>query len=444
MTRTIALLVVFCIVTVALAVVWFNEREEESIAARNVEQVQIKGSSRPPSLEANALICPIREDFPEELPEGIWLPPRCPEKLGPLHPDSRGRLVEAEGALGGGRGSGPLMGGGVNNPQRLSKWYSSIRYIVYNTPEAARASAFRERYLLFGTAARPRRGSFSGAEIGDLCGRMSSRSSYALHFVRDCVSVEIWASVRDPYRDEPLQELIENVLEMTAKAIVKRIDGIVAAKGKVGMTNLPPIGPWTPSLETNALICPIMEDFHEELPEGISMPPRRTEELRSLHPNARLEEVEGALGGGRGGGPSMGAANVPQHPSKWYSSIRYIVYKTPEAARANAFKETILLMASIPRRGSFSGAEIGDLCGRKSSPFSHTLHFVRDCVSVEIWAHVRDSYHYDEPLQELIQNVLEMTAKVIVKRVDGIVATKGKVDMTNLPPIRPRTVDEGG
>ena len=89
MTKTIALLVVFCIVTVALAVVWFNEREEESVAARNVAQVQIKGSSRPPPLEANALICPTREDFPEELPEGLSLPPRRPEKSGPLHPNFR-------------------------------------------------------------------------------------------------------------------------------------------------------------------------------------------------------------------------------------------------------------------------------------------------------------------------------------------------------------------
>lgn len=202
-----------------------------------------------------------------------------------------------------------------------------------------------------------------------------------------------------------------------------------------------------PPLETNALICPTREDFPEELPEGIWLPPRRTEKLRPLHHNSRgrLVEVEGALGAGRGSGPRIKeGVNVPQHPSKWYSSIRYIVYKTPEAARVNAFKETILLMASIPRRGSFSGAEIGDLCGRKSSPFSHTLHFVRDCISVEIWAHVRDSYHYDEPLQKLIQNVLEITAKVIVKRVDGIVAVKGKVDMTNLPPVRSRTVDKGG
>ncbi len=201
-----------------------------------------------PSLAANALICPIREDFADyglELPEGIWLPLRRTEKLGPLHPNAR--LEEVEGALGAGRGSGPHMGA-VNDPQHPSKWYSSIRYIVYNTPEAARASAFRENYLLFGTAPMPGRGSFSGAEIGDLCGWMSfGTSSYVLHFVRDCVSVEIWARVREPYRDEPLQELIENVLEMTAKVIVKRVDGIVAAKGKVDMTNLPPI--WTETVD---------------------------------------------------------------------------------------------------------------------------------------------------------------------------------------------------
>ncbi len=225
-------------VLVVSAVLWLSTSEEQRPPMRNVAHAE--EASRPPHLEANALICPIREDFADyglELPEGISLPSRRPEKLGPLHPNFR--LVEVERALGGGDTIGP-------HSKRPNVWHTVIRYIVYNTPEAARASAFRENYLLFGTAPMPRRGSFSGAAIGDLCGRMSfASSSYVLHFVRDCVSVEIWARVREPYRDEPLQELIQNVLEMTAKVIVTRIDGIVATKGKVDMTNLPPIRPWT-------------------------------------------------------------------------------------------------------------------------------------------------------------------------------------------------------
>jgi hypothetical protein len=188
--------------------------------------------------------------------------------------------------------------------------------------------------------------------------------------------------------------------------------------------------------DAKAWITPAQEDFPEgQVPHGISPAARRSlGELRALGPAVRLVNAEG---GGIKGGPSMGGVNVPG--LQWHSFIRYIVYNTPEDARANASGEDHW-RAVGGVTGSFSGAHIGDRCEHISSPTGglFELHFVRANVSVNIRAQVPDAKGADV-LQPSIEKALEATAQAIIKRINGVVAAKGKVDMTNLPPVRPRT-----
>ena len=90
-----------------------------------------------------------------------------------------------------------------------------------------------------------------------------------------------------------------------------------------------------------------------------------------------------------------------------------------------------------------TGAKIGDACWHIADPPKggmvggwFVLHFVRDRVSVQIEARVEPDA---QAMQSLIEKTLETTANIIVRRIDGMVKAKGKVDLTNLPPIRPDT-----
>ena len=178
-------------------------------------------------------------------------------------------------------------------------------------------------------------------------------------------------------------------------------------------------------------ICLAKTDFSAEMP-GVNLSLTTPESLMPLHEPLVLHPT--AIGGGWCLGP------VSEKANDWYTLIRYIVYATSEDAKANWRKEDARARAYTP--GSFHGAIIGDDCGHilDETLGWAELHVVRSNVSVNIKANIR-TLRDDKTRNRLVRQVLEMSAKAIVKRIDAAMVVNGKVDLTNLLPIRPRNTE---
>ncbi len=241
--KTRRLVLALCGAAVAMAGVLMSPLVRDDGTA-----VSARAESQPdlPPLDGAAVIVPSREDFAPEMAARVRLPRR--KDRNKLLPIPSGVVMDR--ALGGGWGSGPSWmdestvptGGGV--PDRF--WSASVRYVVYRSPEDARSYWDREdsnRQVRCGG------GSFSGEKIGDWCGHIAHPGfgMYELHVVQSNVSVNLSTRVMVSPKVESETDMtdfrpdVEEALEATAKVIVNRIDGVVKAKGRVDMSNLPPV-----------------------------------------------------------------------------------------------------------------------------------------------------------------------------------------------------------
>jgi hypothetical protein len=126
--------------------------------------------------------------------------------------------------------------------------------------------------------------------------------------------------------------------------------------------------------------------------------------------------------------------------------VRYILYPTAEEARRRWIAEDFMERQVGPVPGSYTGVAIGEQCESLALPESgiYELHFVRANVSVCICAHVSVSSRARNETDKAvyrsdIQESLEATAQAIVRRIDAVVRAKGRVDVTNLPPVQTKS-----
>lgn len=186
---------------------------------------------KPPASDKRLIITVSGEDLSPSLRVGVRFPKHgAEEKLVPLPPQ-----VALSGSVGGGIAT-------AATESANGTWSVSVQYSVYDTSDRARKNALM---LEDNRALAHEPGSFSGAKIGDECGHRATADTRELHFVRHNVSVKLWSLFpgRDADEKKRVRASTEKMMEVLAAALVKRIDRVVAAKGKVEMSNLPPLAP---------------------------------------------------------------------------------------------------------------------------------------------------------------------------------------------------------